>query len=251
MEMKQQVFIFWIAWWILACKVQGVNSIAYYNFDIGATTCYECPTGSFAGQMGSTGCEFANKTCLPGTYPTLGADSTSIVCKECPAGTYSTYNDSFVSHKLGNGSCLQCAIGTFSALEGSSSCVSCEAVNGAGANATKPGMTFCDVCGYGKYMNPSMNPSMNSSISCQTCPVGKFCPGGTLFSQQALSLPRAILSSQQTALGLGDFTCRRGYFRSGTLFCCNFNTKYTPGSNGCSHCRPGFTYNALKQECVS
>jgi hypothetical protein len=102
----------------------------------------------------------------------------------------------------------------------------------------------CTACAPGTFA------SQAGSTICTVCPAGFYCPNITQDPLAIVPL-RGVINSQQTATGLTDFTCRRGYFRSNNRYCCNYNTRYSPEHANCTLCMPGFVYSLEMQECVS
>ena len=130
--------------------------------------------------------------CYPGQY--VGTDGS---CVQCAAGTYSA--------KALATSCSVCAAGTYS-LAGWSTCQPCPAGFYSGASAT-----VCTACGAG-YYNPS-----TGSTNCTACPVSALArrrnasaPHRLLLAQKMLQLPqptRARARARSRALLHGQKWC--------------------------------------------
>lgn len=139
------------------------NSGRYANIT-GRSVCSSCEAGRFNAANGQTQCT----PCAAGTHADLALEATrcidcddgqfavagSIVCTDCPAGTYS---GGIVSRAV----CTSCARGTYSAADKSSTCASCIPGTFAGVE----GSSACSQCGLGKFAEGS------SSSTCADCAV--------------------------------------------------------------------------------
>jgi len=180
-------------------NIRGANS---------SSLCTLCPKGSYGG--GGT-----ISSCVPCPAGTSGVDSlfvppksSSIACRECPAGSYSS---------SGALECTFCPVGFYSKSSGSISCASCPS----GSFGVVPGAS-------------------NETVACAPCPEGTFndltgqtriscisCPAGT-FSNVLGARSSSTCSSCKpgTFSSAGDSSCSpclEGYYASG-----NNSAKCTP-----------------------
>lgn len=107
---------------------------------------------------GATSCSsIAPKSCLPGSYRTVGFTPTAgVSCAPCAAGTYSATTDA--------SSCSDCAAGSYSAVA-SKACLSCPA----GSFAASAGQSSCTPCPAG---TASTTTGATVTSTCAACPSG-------------------------------------------------------------------------------
>ena len=149
-----------------------------YSSTSGATACTPCPTGTYYMFNGpydyATSSQYCVK-CSSGTYnDALGfieptkPDSSSLIgvsgagCPKCLPGTYSPID--------GSTSCISCPTGTYSSVSGSNSYSDCLACPPGQYSATI-GSTLCSTCLSGTY-------STGSASSCSSCPAGTYSGAG-------------------------------------------------------------------------
>ena len=235
------------------------------NEDAGMTDCQvECPPGQIENDSGN---------CVPcdaGTFETEGecvdcaggtfSDSHgSVVCTECPAGSYcppgrvspiECPTGSFCP--TGSATPSPCAGGTFSDIEGSVVCKECTAGSYCPPETVSPiecptgsfcpaGAATASPCAAGSY-NPT--PGSQSLDSCLVCPAGSFCDSEGLSRptgkcSAGYFCPEGSTSAQQNVSPAGSF-CPEG---SDAPEPCPKNT-YRSEEGGttvadCSHCPPG------------
>lgn len=77
MQKRIHFLLLWIALHI-ADFVKSVDGL--YDFNVGATTCYTCPSGTFADKPASAACTLS--ACQSGTY------LANTTCLECPVGSF-------------------------------------------------------------------------------------------------------------------------------------------------------------------
>jgi hypothetical protein len=189
-------------------NIRGANS---------SSLCVVCPQGSYGG--GGT-----ISTCVPCPSGSFGIEnlllppiSSSIACKQCPAGSYSS---------SGALECTFCPVGFYSESTGSILCKSCPS----GSYGVMPG-------------------SSNKTLACIQCPVGTFneltgqtrisctsCPTGTASNSTGASSKNTCKSCEPGTYSLsGDSSCTPclpGFYSD------------TSNSGQCTPC-PRNTYNEL------
>ena len=122
----------------------------------GTESCVNCAAGTFSYQTGASECT----ACGPGEY--LNRNLTTVKCEQCVTGKYMSGIGA-----MGLKGCTSCSSGTFSSLEGASTCLLCQGgsfstVLGAISSATCSGL-----CTSGYY-------SISGSSACMLCEAGTF-----------------------------------------------------------------------------
>ena len=186
------------------CKTCGAG--LYSN--VGASSCTQCPIGSYSDTPGSGSCT----TCPTGSFTSYSGAS---VCTQCVAGYYSSG---------GAEPCTSCPTGSYSDTSGSGSCKTCP------AGSYYPGMqgtssSVCRVCPIGSY-------SSNGAASCTQCPTGSFtsssgaasctqCPVGYYSNGGAEPCTPCLAGSYSSAPGSGSCTtCPIGSYSSAGAASC-------------------------------
>jgi hypothetical protein len=219
-----------------------------YSSQYGSQICQSCPPGTWS-SSGSSEC----KSCPDGFYSNIRGLNSSTLCSQCPKGSYGgggiisscipcpsgSYGIENPSHPPSNEStgCAPCNAGSFSS-SGSLSCTFCAV----GFYTELSRSVSCLACPSGTY--GAVPGSSNKSIACQQCPSGTFneltgqsriacinCPAGT-----ASSIEGSNSSTSCSSCIPGSFSV------AGSSVCvsCNPGT-YSPTSNAgvCLPCPRG------------
>ena len=218
-----------------------------YSSTTGATACTPCPTGTYYMYNGPydyvTSSQYCVK-CSSGTYnDALGfiepykPDSSSLTgisgvgCPKCLPGTYSPID--------GSTSCISCPVGTYSTVSGSKSYLDCLACP-PGQYSAALGSTLCSTCLAGTY-------STGSAGSCSSCPAGTYsagagagscilCPANTYF-------PGTNGMSSQVCIPCGEgLTSQAGST--------NFSQCTSISAGVAGQCGPSQYFNTDTQECT-
>jgi hypothetical protein len=264
------------------------------NSATGLTSCTGCIAGYF--NLNNNKCDGNNHTpsyltnhryvqiigCNGGAYCPDGTSS-SITCgaHAWSNGGAASLNDCYcLTGSSGNpstGGCTLCGSGSYSAVNGSVSCITC--VNGA-ATFESSGATRCDACNAGYYGINSVAP-----YSCNPCASGSYCGGGTsspircgahswsLAGSSSMSscyclsgyngtngdcsgnnvCPPMIISfhcltSNKIVCPIGSYTATNGSL-SCVLCSTNNATTSTNGLTTCDQCLPGY-HNLINNACT-
>ena len=127
-----------------------------FNDQLNASTCENCPAGTFQAVAGSTACNM----CTPGYYCAEG----SAAPLPCPGGTR---KDESVSVMTSVTQCITCPAGT-SCSVGSAEAMDCLP----GSVANRSAMETCKLCGNGKFQRAY------GQTACASCEPGFFCKVG-------------------------------------------------------------------------
>ena len=198
----------------------------------GASSCTNCPPGTFASTPGSTGCA----GCNPGFYSTAFGLTTVNACIACDAGTFSqttgassstTCTPCFTGKYGGTGVtiCTDCASGTFASSTGFSACAACSA----GTYLTGLGASFsnqCINCLSGTFSTASGAPSSSTCVACQS---GTYTTlqGGTICTDCPSSSTTNTTGKSQR----GDCLCNAGFV--GDLSILSQSCSTCPGNSYC------------------
>ena len=150
--------------------------------------------------------------CTPGNY----FDTNARACSSCPAGM-------FAPGTAVRSSCDNCAVGTFTASEGSESCGTCAF----GQIALTQGMIDCDLCPSGAtcedassmVVNPGMWLRDPDSLDIYECPLGRVaCPGGNATDDRCATGYAGVLCA----------VCQPGYIQTveGCTDCSSLKAPY-------------------------
>lgn len=225
----------------------------------GSPTCNFCPAGQASYDR------MTCVPCLPGTIqdtdagnfctacaPGRANPNASVQAADCPilcaSGQYSN---------SGALNCSNCTIGTYSANNGSSVCLSCAAGKFAGVSAS-----YCTDCAPGRYSlvggsstcalcptGHSTNNVTGSNATCTVCPPGTYAGAGS---------PTCIPCASGTVSGHYNtstcYACKPGFYASSSTACtaCPLGT-YTnvSGASVCSACSVGaYTVDLGARRCV-
>ena len=140
----------------------------------GATSCSDCPVGTYQASTGQSSCT----QCNAGTYNDKTKQTASTACVACPVGTYQA--------SKGQGSCTQCSAGTYNDKTGqtaATACVDCTAGHycpaGSGSQGTCAAGKYapakssqCSDCAAGTYS------ASQGSGSCSNCTAGTYSSAG-------------------------------------------------------------------------
>ena len=160
----------------------------YFSNSTAASTCEICEKGSFSGAEGATHCEL----CPPGRYGLYDGATSVNQCPGCPQGTFSDkfgtvaegFNPGQCKGPDGLCACELCAMGTYSALPGSTECTPCPAgMYGSKIGAEHP--SFCYECDQGTFTHepgmaqclqcpPGTHVNTTGNSECEQCPPGTF-----------------------------------------------------------------------------
>ena len=155
----------------------------------GGSTCNSCPRGHYADTSSTIVC----KECGAGTISTTGASA----CSSCPPGKKSSEDKT---------QCVDCPEGTFNVAPGLSVCADCPV----GSVASAVGSTACAPCDVGRHQGAT------GQAACEACEAGKV--------------------AAEAGLGVCDF--------------CPSPTYSPAGASSCAQCVSGFYYSLL-ETCVS
>ena len=146
----------------------------------------QCPDGTIADKKAAlTG--NATDLCIecPAGYASA-ADGGEVVCKACPAGTF--------SNETGQDACTPCPIGHEQPLSGQVACKKCPL----NSYATEQGLSNCIGCLLDDYLWYDRRDTSRQAGACTHCPTGAQCgPNGTIAASQATYL---LLDRQSTAV---------------------------------------------------
>ncbi|GMI05580.1 hypothetical protein TrVE_jg1079 [Triparma verrucosa] len=133
----------------------------------GAGTCSTCESGKYSDTEASTECQRCGVGSVASQERTSCVDCSTGKIAEVGDLTCSTCPNGFVnaSHQ---GNCTECPQG-FIAESGDSQCSKCNTAKG--LTASTPGMSSCEYCGSGTFVNLT-------SHACQPCPPSKYSEGG-------------------------------------------------------------------------
>ena len=132
--------------------------------------CIPCPAGRYAISCGVSTCA----SCNLGQYSTFGKS----ICTDCPVGTYADVPGSTI--------CMACPQGTFGNVTGAVSAYD-------GCLACQPGK-FSNT--YHQYDAVALVWNVVGSTSCELCPKGYFCSGGS----NKISCPSGTWSDSEGAV---------------------------------------------------
>jgi len=251
-----------------------------FSPDPGRTTCDQCRPGSFSNVTGSSSCTLCN----PGTYnPDWGSGSADdcIHClnggsAEYGANSSATCNECTPGYYLVGSSCVLCAPGSYSFVDGAVECSLCpkgtylpssggnsatQCVSCAeGSYSSEQGQERCLLCPAGTF---STVKGANDSSVCQPCPAGYTsdagsfscfaCPPGTYAptAQTPACIPCPMGSFSNSTNSTSCYNCAPGSYADAELstVCklCNSGT-YNPlpssiSVNNCTLCPKG-TYSS-------
>lgn len=220
-----------------------------------ASACTPCPTGTFAGNKGSSTCT----SCPAGQY---GATTGRISCQDCGVGTFSVSGLSAcisclpgtISTVVGAGTCTLCDKGKYNSAYGLTLCTNCPV----GRFAGDTGLTVCSICPKGTYSlagssqctpcDTSTFAANTESAVCDACPAGSYA--GTAGQSQCTPCPTGTYSGAGMSV---CFQCDKGTFASLTgLTKCNDCAvgKYAGNTSQsiCTSCPPGQFTNTVRSE---
>lgn len=244
--------------------------IGQYIDKTGAAYCLSCPAGKETQSTGSIGDSNLCTDCMAGFY----SMNPGFPCKACPTGYYQsgTGNDDCVSCEAGSsgpegsssslncfkcwagekeldGECLDCDVGTYSDVYGSTACTNCTA----GMFAASNGSTACTDCTKGKYNDQTgqetctgcvagkfSNEIGSSDVSdCKHCTAGKFSTTGSSSCKDCTAGRYTNTNSRGSCN-----SCPTGFYAgsSGLSKCTECDAgKYEDitGSYSCKSCSPG------------
>jgi hypothetical protein len=194
-----------------------------YKNSTGSGTCTVCVLGKYGILVGATD-ESVCVACGAGRYTLTSGQSSSVGCKRCASGKYVTTAVNVLTD------CIDCPIGTFSPVSGSTECELCAV----GRYGNTVGRFICTACKIGTYT------PVTGSSSCTDCAAGKY---GTLTQQSAEASCTACpagLTSPNASTSIAD--CRNA-----SAVC---NAGYTgPDGGPCSACDAG-TYKNVSGSVV-
>lgn len=185
-----------------------------YSDETATVYCTDCPLNSFTYDTGST--DVDNCRCSAGFEWSV----THSTCNACPPGKFKASDDT-VSERY---ECLQCADGTFSDGNASTSCQLC----GDNMHSTLPrdgrercecdpgfGGAACTTCAIGSYSGGGTSDDQHKE--CQACPVGKTTFSNTSkYIQQCACLPGYGISPGTDPLPEHTcIICQDGYYATG------------------------------------
>ena len=203
----------------------------FYSASAGLPACTACPNGTYSNQSGITACTNCS-LCRPGSFYAIPcAGTTNGSCAVCPSGSYSasagllvcpacaggTYANqtgmtsclncslcsagTIVASPCGgsiNGSCSECAQGTYAAVKGLTVCSPCPP--GAYAAATR--QAACALCTTRTYAPYS---GMSACLGCTGCPAGSFTSASC--GGSAVDICSACPSGSYTSSASGNSAC--------------------------------------------
>ena len=127
--------------------------------------CFDCSIGQYQDTLGSISC----KQCDSGKTTLTTGVTFNTDCQLCPEGSYEQGNI-----------CLQCAIGYYQDIKGSTSCILCPITTSTNNQFGTVSLDGCLPCPVGTYSMPPQCVSCNigyfqdeiGQTSCKQCPVG-------------------------------------------------------------------------------
>ena len=177
--------------------------LSQFQYDVGATTCLDCPAGSTSVE--------ASKECVCAagrhmTYAYVEGFVASAACEDCPVGFFYMADTSPPT-------CDKCPAGKFAGIAGSLSCDSCDADTYSEAKAS-----ICTSCP----LSSSTNSLTEQSITGCICPAGE----GMEFTKEG---------------SYSCVSCSAGRFSSSSMHLCEECPLGHHGSGGasCDECAPG------------
>ena len=194
------------------------------------TVCLNCPEGSWSDKIAlnnSTGCNM----CEPGYYSDVLGAIDLYTCKMCLSGKYNSYQGAkketdCIDSRLGTYSgdaytrSIECPMGKYSNLLGSSSCSYCEQ----GKYSDITGTIYCKDCPENSEQNRDKTNWICSEGSyesvngtdreCITCPLNTICPKGTTL--ETISLNNGYWRENKQSLSILE--CRKMEYCIGGIY---------------------------------
>ncbi len=224
--------------------------------------CASCATGYYrigCGALSPGYCDFCSNKATNQYYTTPGVTTSSCPFAACPAGTYTNDIHATACTPVGPGyyvatagaSALPCAVGTYTAVQGSTSCpYGCVAgTYGTGIGLTSPSTACPFQCDLGTFSTATLGAS-----GCTPCTAGTYssavgatacinCPSGTYGVMVRYTSASAACVACVSACGAGTYLDGCAGTSAGVCVGCpvgtaSFSTAATSASV-CRQCAPG------------
>ena len=233
-------------WTDLSGKIGATESTRFHA----ATILNSTDLYIFAGEAAASSVDLTFKTnvtsasCPSGHATEYCMETTSVVCRPCPAGTYAPPN--VVSYV-----CTDCASGSYNPDVTQDVCVECpKGKHGTGSDGAADG-THCVDCSAGRYSNAFKAPS---SSSCGICTSGSFsslaawnctsCDAGTSSTAESETCGACPSGKYSSAAAPECIDCDPGYHQpspsSSSCDICVAGTASPTASADCTDCDAGY-----------